>query len=239
MWLFGGDRIASLARVLARSWSSRCLDSAESGPESRGKLGKLGGGQGHRRKLSPPISFPFWKNRPDLLKMLRELLLEQMRLTEQEATEEHLDGKTERMLRQVAVQLRGEFGHFIQASSSPMPPDELQWPWGAQLAQGAEASKAEQKDASVQTSAVEGDTLRCGHEGPREAWEEQLADTAFSAGRRPEEPCRTLGRQAPAPTFPRRTERVSPPTSSLLSYLLHTDRTLTHDLRSYYLRIFI
>ncbi|ELR59113.1 CDK5 regulatory subunit-associated protein 2, partial [Bos mutus] len=156
---------------------------------------------------SPPISFPFWKNRPDLLKMLRELLLEQMRLTEQEATEEHLDGKTERMLRQVAVQLRGEFGHFIQASSSPMPPDELQWPWGAQLAQGAEASKAEQKDASVQTSAVEGDTLRCGHEGPREAWEEQPADAAFSAGRRPEEPCRTLGRQAPAPTFPRRTER--------------------------------
>uniref|UniRef100_A0A4W2D3L6 CDK5 regulatory subunit-associated protein 2 n=1 Tax=Bos indicus x Bos taurus TaxID=30522 RepID=A0A4W2D3L6_BOBOX len=149
----------------------------------------------------------FLESRPDLLKMLRELLLEQMRLTEQEATEEHLDGKTERMLRQVAVQLRGEFGHFIQASSSPMPPDELQWPWGAQLAQGAEASKAEQKDASVQTSAVEGDTLRCGHEGPREAWEEQLADTAFSAGRRPEEPCRTLGRQAPAPTFPRRTER--------------------------------
>uniref|UniRef100_A0A3Q1LMW2 CDK5 regulatory subunit-associated protein 2 n=1 Tax=Bos taurus TaxID=9913 RepID=A0A3Q1LMW2_BOVIN len=149
----------------------------------------------------------FLESRPDLLKMLRELLLEQMRLTEQEATEEHLDGKTERMLRQVAVQLRGEFGHFIQASSSPMPPDELQWPWGAQLAQGAEVSKAEQKDASVQTSAVEGDTLRCGHEGPREAWEEQLADTAFSAGRRPEEPCRTLGQQAPAPTFPRRTER--------------------------------
>nr|XP_005892002.1 PREDICTED: CDK5 regulatory subunit-associated protein 2 [Bos mutus] len=149
----------------------------------------------------------FLESRPDLLKMLRELLLEQMRLTEQEATEEHLDGKTERMLRQVAVQLRGEFGHFIQASSSPMPPDELQWPWGAQLAQGAEASKAEQKDASVQTSAVEGDTLRCGHEGPREAWEEQPADAAFSAGRRPEEPCRTLGRQAPAPTFPRRTER--------------------------------
>ncbi|XP_055435457.1 CDK5 regulatory subunit-associated protein 2 isoform X5 [Bubalus kerabau] len=149
----------------------------------------------------------FLESRPDLLKVLRELLLEQMRLTEQEATGEHLDGKTEKMLRQVAVQLRGEFGHFIQASSSPMPPDELQWPRAVQLAQGAEASKAEQKDASVQTSAVEGDTLRCGHEGPREAWEEQLADAVFSAGRRPEEPCRMLGRQAPAPAFPRRTER--------------------------------
>ncbi|XP_044796462.2 CDK5 regulatory subunit-associated protein 2 isoform X4 [Bubalus bubalis] len=149
----------------------------------------------------------FLESRPDLLKVLRELLLEQMRLTEQEATGEHLDGKTEKMLRQVAIQLRGEFGHFIQASSSPMPPDELQWPRAVQLAQGAEASKAEQKDASVQTSAVEGDTLRCGHEGPREAWEEQLADAVFSAGRRPEEPCRMLGRQAPAPAFPRRTER--------------------------------
>ena len=28
-------------------------------------------------------------------------------------------------------------------------------------------------------------------------------------------------------------------TRSLLSYLLHTDKTLTHDLRSHYLRIFI
>uniref|UniRef100_A0A8C6DU35 CDK5 regulatory subunit-associated protein 2 n=1 Tax=Moschus moschiferus TaxID=68415 RepID=A0A8C6DU35_MOSMO len=146
----------------------------------------------------------FLESRPDLLKVLRELLLEQMCLTEQEATEEHPDGKTQKMPRQVAVQLRGEFGHFIQASSSPMPPDELQWPRGVRLAQGAEASKAEQKDASVQTSAVEGDELRSEHEGPREAWEEQPADAVFS---RPEEPCRTLGRQATAPAFPRRTEK--------------------------------
>ncbi|XP_017908180.1 PREDICTED: CDK5 regulatory subunit-associated protein 2 isoform X1 [Capra hircus] len=149
------------------------------------------------------------RNRPDLLKALWERLLEQMCLTEQEAMEGHLGTKTEKMLRQAAVQLRGrsEFGHFIQASSSPVPPDELQWPRGVQLVQGAEASKAEQKDASVQTSAMEGDTLRSGHEGPREAWEEQPADAEFRAGRRLEEPCRMLGRQATAPAFPRRTEK--------------------------------
>ncbi|KAB0373551.1 hypothetical protein FD755_015210 [Muntiacus reevesi] len=148
----------------------------------------------------------FLESRPDLLKVLHELLLKQMCLMEQEAPE-HLDGKTEKMLRQVAVQLRHEFGHFIQASSSPMPADELQWPRGVQLAQGAEASTAEQKDASVQTSAVEGDTLGSEQEGPREAWEEQPADAAFNAGHRPGEPCRVPGRQATAPAVPRRTER--------------------------------
>ncbi|KAM9700259.1 CDK5 regulatory subunit-associated protein 2 isoform 6-T6 [Dama dama] len=148
----------------------------------------------------------FLESRPDLLKVLHELLLKQMCLMEQEAPE-HVDGKTEKMLRQVAVQLRREFGHFIQASSSPMPADELQWPRGVQLAQGDETSTAEQKDASVQTSAVEGDTLGSGQEGPREAWEEQPADAAFSAGRRPGEPCRVPGRQATAPAIPRRTER--------------------------------
>uniref|UniRef100_A0A452EI04 CDK5 regulatory subunit-associated protein 2 n=1 Tax=Capra hircus TaxID=9925 RepID=A0A452EI04_CAPHI len=127
----------------------------------------------------------FLESRPDLLKALWERLLEQMCLTEQEAMEGHLGTKTEKMLRQLRG--RSEFGHFIQASSSPVPPDELQWPRGVQLVQGAEASKAEQKDASVQTSAMEGDTLRSGHEGPREAWEEQPADAEFRAGRRLEE----------------------------------------------------
>ncbi|XP_042098729.1 CDK5 regulatory subunit-associated protein 2 isoform X19 [Ovis aries] len=166
------------------------------------------------------------RNRPNLLKALCERLLEQMCLTEQEATEGHLGAKTEKMLRQAAVQLRGrsEFGHFIQASSSPVPPDELQWPREVQLAQGAEASKAEQKDASVQTSAVEGDMLRSGHKGPREAWEEQPADTVFSAGRRLEEPCRMLGRQATAPAFPRRTEKDAK--KSRLPVLIKPSRSL-------------
>lgn len=170
--------------------------------------------------------------------MLHELLLKQMCLMEQEAPE-HVDGKTEKMLRQVAVQLRREFGHFIQASSSPMPADELQWPRGVQVAQGAEASTAEQKDASVQTSAVEGDTLRSGQEGLREAWEEQPADAAFSAGRPPGEPCRVPGRQATAPAVPRRTERVSfPPVPYLVTYYIQTKRLkiASHPTR---LKIFI
>ena len=154
--------------------------------------------------------------------MFHELLLKQMCVMQQEAPE-HLDGKTEKMLRQVAIQLRREFGHFIQASSSPMPADELQWPLGVQLAQGAEGSTAEQKDASVQTSAMEGDTLGSGQEGPREAWEEQPPDAAFSAGRRPGEPCRVPRQQATAPTIPRRTERVSfPPVLYLVTYYIQT-----------------
>lgn len=204
-----------------------------------GGWGGVGGGARPEQKVSPPASFPFWRNRPDLLKALWERLLEQMCLTEQEAMEGHLGTKTEKMLRQVAVQLRGrsEFGHFIQASSSPVPPDEVQWPRGVQLVQGAEASKAEQKDASVQTSAMEGDTLRSGHEGPREAWEEQPADAEFRAGRRLEEPCRMLGRQATAPAFPRRTEKVSSPTRSLLSHPLPAPYLVTSCLQSKHLKI--
>ncbi|KAF4019639.1 hypothetical protein G4228_011174 [Cervus hanglu yarkandensis] len=181
-----------------------------SGAHTSGGPGDQGLEEGELLSLLTPLfgekAVWFLESRPDLLKVLHELLLKQMCLMEQEAPE-HVDGKTEKMLRQVAVQLRREFGHFIQASSSPMPADELQWPRGVQVAQGAEASTAEQKDASVQTSAVEGDTLRSGQEGLREAWEEQPADAAFSAGRRPGEPCRVPGRQATAPAVPRRTER--------------------------------
>ncbi|XP_043726605.1 CDK5 regulatory subunit-associated protein 2 isoform X6 [Cervus elaphus] len=181
-----------------------------SGAHTSGGPGDQGLEEGELLSLLTPLfgekAVWFLESRPDLLKVLHELLLKQMCLMEQEAPE-HVDGKTEKMLRQVAVQLRREFGHFIQASSSPMPADELQWPRGVQVAQGAEASTAEQKDASVQTSAVEGDTLRSGQEGLREAWEEQPADAAFSAGRPPGEPCRVPGRQATAPAVPRRTER--------------------------------
>ncbi|XP_069431361.1 CDK5 regulatory subunit-associated protein 2 isoform X23 [Ovis canadensis] len=200
------------------------------GAHTSGGPGDQGLEEGELVSLLAPLfsekAVRFLESRPNLLKALCERLLEQMCLTEQEATEGHLGAKTEKMLRQAAVQLRGrsEFGHFIQASSSPVPPDELQWPRGVQLAQGAEASKAEQKDASVQTSAVEGDTLRSGHEGPREAWEEQPADTVFSAGRWLEEPCRMLGRQATAPAFPRRTKKDAK--KSRLPVLIKPSRSL-------------
>ncbi|XP_059956605.1 CDK5 regulatory subunit-associated protein 2 isoform X2 [Mesoplodon densirostris] len=147
------------------------------------------------------------ESRPDLLKVLRELLLEQTCLREQEASGEHLDGKTEKTLRQMAVQLRGELGRFIQANLSSKPRDELKWPPGAQLAKVAEASKVEQKDASVQTMAVEGDTVRFRHVGTREPWEEKPTDAVFSAEHQPENLCRMPGRQAAAPSFPRGTEK--------------------------------
>lgn len=176
---------------------------------------------------------PFWKNRPDLLKVLRELLLEQICLREQEALGEHLDGKTEKTLGQMAVQLRGELGHFIQANLSSKPRDELGWPPGAQLAKAAEASRVEQKDASVQTMAVEGDTVRFGHEGTTEPWEEKPTDAVFGAEPQPESLCGMPGRQAAALSFPRGTEKVSFPTYYLLSYLLNIDQKLKNHLRSH------
>ncbi|XP_032490668.1 CDK5 regulatory subunit-associated protein 2 isoform X2 [Phocoena sinus] len=147
------------------------------------------------------------ESRPDLLKVLRELLLEQICLREQEASGEHLDGKTEKTLGQMAIQLRGELGHFIQANLSSKPRDELEWPPGAQLAKAAEASRVEQKDASVQTMAVEGDMVRFRHEGTTEPWEEKPTDAVFSAGHQPENLCRMPGRQAAALSFPRGTEK--------------------------------
>ncbi|XP_059781461.1 CDK5 regulatory subunit-associated protein 2 isoform X2 [Balaenoptera ricei] len=160
--------------------------------------------------LAPPFSEKaLWllESRPDLLKVLRELLLEQMCLREQEASGEHLDGKTEKTLGQMAVQLRGELGHFIQANLSSKPRDELKWPPGAQLAKAAEASKVEQKDASTQTMAVEGDTVRFRHEGTREPWGEEPTDAVSSAERQPESSHRMPGRQATALSFPRGTEK--------------------------------
>ncbi|XP_024618067.1 CDK5 regulatory subunit-associated protein 2 isoform X3 [Neophocaena asiaeorientalis asiaeorientalis] len=147
------------------------------------------------------------ESRPDLLKVLRELLLEQICLREQEASGEHLDGKTEKTLGQMAIQLRGELGHFIQANLSSKPRDELEWPPGAQLAKAAEASRVEQKDASVQTMAVEGDMVRFRHEGTTEPWEEKPTDAVFSAEHQPENLCRMPGRQAAALSFPRGTKK--------------------------------
>ncbi|XP_029059414.1 CDK5 regulatory subunit-associated protein 2 isoform X1 [Monodon monoceros] len=147
------------------------------------------------------------ESRPDLLKVLRELILEQICLREQEASGEHLDGKTEKTLGQMAVQLRGELGHFIQANLSSKPRDELEWPPGVQLAKAAEASSVEQKDASVQTMAVEGDTVRFRHEGTTEPWEEKPTDAVFSAEHQPENLCRVPGQQAAALSFPGGTEK--------------------------------
>nr|XP_031533348.1 CDK5 regulatory subunit-associated protein 2 isoform X4 [Vicugna pacos] len=147
------------------------------------------------------------RNRPDLLKELRDLLLEQLCLIEQEASGEYLVGKTEKTLKQMALQLGGELGHFIHANSSSQPHEALKWPLGAQLAKVDAEAKVEQKDASVQTAATEGDTLRFRHEGQREAWEEKPSDAVCSAKHQPENLCRKPERQATALSFPWGTEK--------------------------------
>uniref|UniRef100_G1P3Q5 CDK5 regulatory subunit-associated protein 2 n=1 Tax=Myotis lucifugus TaxID=59463 RepID=G1P3Q5_MYOLU len=138
------------------------------------------------------------KNRPDLLKVLRELLLERICLPEQEASGEHLEAETEKTLKQMAVQLRGELRQFIQANSFSKPHDELKSPRGGQLVKVEASSRVELKDASVQTTATEHDPLRFKHEGTREAWEETLPAAALSTGYQPE----TAGRQACPLSFP-------------------------------------
>ncbi|EPQ15783.1 CDK5 regulatory subunit-associated protein 2 [Myotis brandtii] len=138
------------------------------------------------------------ESRPDLLKVLRELLLERICLPEQEASGEHLEAETEKTLKQMAVQLRGELRQFIQANSFSKPHDELKSPRGGQLVKVEASSRVELKDASVQTTATERDPLRFKHEGTREAWEETLPAAAFSTGYQPE----TAGHQACPLSFP-------------------------------------
>lgn len=167
------------------------------------------------------------ESRPDLLKVLRELFLEQTCLTEQESSGEHLDGKTEKTLKQMAVPLRGELEHFIQGDSSSKPGDALRWPWGAQEAEAAEASRVEQKDASVQTEAmeaVEGNTLRFRHKSKRDTWEEKPTDSVFSTEHQPENLGGMPGRQAAALCFPRGTGKDAK--KSRLPILVKPSRSL-------------
>ncbi|XP_066223406.1 CDK5 regulatory subunit-associated protein 2 isoform X2 [Saccopteryx leptura] len=124
--------------------------------------------------------------RPDLLKVLRELLLEPACLPERRVSGELLDGKTKKTLEPMALQLRDELGRFIQATSFPKPHDELEPPWGAQLVKAGEPSRVDLRDASVQTVAMEGDTLRSEHGGGRGAWEETPPDATSSAEHPPE-----------------------------------------------------
>lgn len=150
--------------------------------------------------------------------MLRELLLERICLPEQEASGEHLEAETEKTLKQMAVQLRGELRQFIQANSFSKPHDELKSLRGGQLVKVEASSRVELKDASVQTTATERDPLRFKHEGTREAWEETLPAAAFSTGYQPE----TAGRQACPLSFPHGADKVS----FSIHYLFNTNRTL-------------
>uniref|UniRef100_A0A2K6GSM7 CDK5 regulatory subunit-associated protein 2 n=1 Tax=Propithecus coquereli TaxID=379532 RepID=A0A2K6GSM7_PROCO len=163
------------------------------------------------------------ESRPDVLKVLRELLLERICLTEQEVSGERLDGKIEKTLKQIAVQLRGELGQFVQANSFSKSHDDLKPPWEAQLVKAGEASTGELKDASVQTVAVEGDPLGFRHEGKREAWGEKPSDGAFSAEHQPENSCRP-GLQATSRPFLGGTDRDAK--KSRLPILVKPSRSL-------------
>ncbi|XP_077904208.1 CDK5 regulatory subunit-associated protein 2 isoform X5 [Ictidomys tridecemlineatus] len=129
------------------------------------------------------------ESRPDLLKMLGDLLLERICLAEQEVSGKHLDGKTEKTLQQVAIQQRGELEPFVQASSFSKPHDEQKLTWD-QLAKTGEVAKVELKDASVQTVAKEDDLLgfRRGGEKP--------SGTILNAEPQPETWCQPPGHQA-------------------------------------------
>ncbi|KAF7468751.1 hypothetical protein GHT09_020356 [Marmota monax] len=129
------------------------------------------------------------ESRPDLLKMLGDLLLERICLAEQEVSGKHLDGKTEKTLQQMAIQQRGELEPFVQASSFSKPHDEQKLTWD-QLAKTGEVAKVELKDASVQTVAKEGDLLgfRQGGEKP--------SGTILNAEPQPETWCQLPGQQA-------------------------------------------
>ncbi|XP_072583620.1 CDK5 regulatory subunit-associated protein 2 isoform X8 [Vulpes vulpes] len=144
----------------------------------------------------------FLESRPDLLKVLRELLLERMRSLEQGVSAEHLDGKTEKSLTPVAVQLGGELGHLAHVDSSSRSRDDPRSPWTARLLRAGEAATRELKDASVQTVAAEGDTLRFTNQGKRGVWEEEPPDATFHAEGQPQSLCLVPGRPAAALSFP-------------------------------------
>ncbi|XP_036116220.1 CDK5 regulatory subunit-associated protein 2 isoform X3 [Molossus molossus] len=143
------------------------------------------------------------ESRPDLLNVLRDLLLERIRLPEQGVPGEHRDGAACKTLKHMAAQPGGELGHSIH----PKPHGELQLSGGAQPGEADELSKVELKDASVQTVVMEGNTLRFHHEGRREAWEETLTAAAFCTEHQPESLCRRPGREASPLSFPRGTDR--------------------------------
>ncbi|XP_055127277.1 CDK5 regulatory subunit-associated protein 2 isoform X10 [Symphalangus syndactylus] len=142
------------------------------------------------------------ESRPDLLKVVQELLLGQLFLTEQEVSGEHLDGKTEKTPKQ-----KGELVRFVQTNSFSKPHDELKLSCEAQLVKAGEVPKVGLKDASVQTVATEGDLLRFKHEATREAWGEKPIKNALSTEHRPENLHGVPGWQAALLSLPGGTNR--------------------------------
>ncbi|XP_023079439.1 CDK5 regulatory subunit-associated protein 2 isoform X2 [Piliocolobus tephrosceles] len=164
------------------------------------------------------------ESRPDLLKVVRELLLGHLCLTEQEVSGEQLGGKTEKTPKQ-----KGELVHFVQTNSFSKPHDELKLSCEAQLVKAGEVPKVELKDASVQTVAMEGDLLRSKHEAVREAWEEKPINTALRAECRPENLHGVPGWQAALLSLPGGTNREAK--KSRLPILIKPSQSLRNTYR--------
>ncbi|XP_030775293.1 CDK5 regulatory subunit-associated protein 2 isoform X3 [Rhinopithecus roxellana] len=164
------------------------------------------------------------ESRPDLLKVVRELLLGHLCLTEQEVSGEHLGGKTEKTPKQ-----KGELVHFVQTNSFSKPHDELKLSCEAQLVKAGEVPKVELKDASVQTVAMEGDLHRSKHEAVGEAWEEKPINTALRAEHRPENLHRVPGWQAALLSLPGGTNREAK--KSRLPILIKPSQSLRNTYR--------
>nr|XP_007966431.2 CDK5 regulatory subunit-associated protein 2 isoform X2 [Chlorocebus sabaeus] len=164
------------------------------------------------------------ESRPDLLKVVRELLLGHLCLTEQDVSGEHLGGKTEKTPKQ-----KGELVHFVQTNSFSKPHDELKLSCEAQLVKAGEVPKVELKDASVQTVATEGDLLRSKHEAVREAWEEKPINTALRAEHRPENLHGVPGWQAALLSLPGGTNREAK--KSRLPILIKPSQSLRNTYR--------
>uniref|UniRef100_A0A2K5U260 CDK5 regulatory subunit-associated protein 2 n=1 Tax=Macaca fascicularis TaxID=9541 RepID=A0A2K5U260_MACFA len=164
------------------------------------------------------------ESRPELLKVVRELLLGHPCLAEQDVSGEHLGGKTEKTPKQ-----KGELVHFVQTNSFSKPHDELKLSCEAQLVKAGEVPKVELKDASVQTVATEGDLLRTKHETVREAWEEKPINTALRAEHRPENLPGVPGWQAALLSLPGGTNREAK--KSRLPILIKPSQSLRNTYR--------
>ncbi|XP_029419571.1 CDK5 regulatory subunit-associated protein 2 isoform X3 [Nannospalax galili] len=125
---------------------------------------------------------PSLESRPDLLQALGELLLDRIHLAEQGLAGDHLNSEAEKILKQVAVQLRGELGHSFPADSFSKSHDELKSTWGTWMTKSGGDTQVELKNASVQTVTTEDDPQGFRSEGKRESWEEKPEDLCHMSG---------------------------------------------------------
>ncbi|XP_031233529.1 CDK5 regulatory subunit-associated protein 2 isoform X1 [Mastomys coucha] len=123
---------------------------------------------------------PLLESRSDLLKALGALLLERICLAEQGCPGDHLDGKAEKALQQVAVQLRDELGHSFPANSFSKSHNELKSMWGTWLVKTGDEAPVELKSVSVQTMAIEDTPHGFKPERKRDAWSEKPKESIFS-----------------------------------------------------------